>query len=344
MILLFSCSLSFVGCISKEDNQVVIYCALDREFSQPILEDLSAELKIPIKKKFDLESNKTVGLTNEIIQNQNRPRADLFWNNEILQTINLENRGLLEPYRSPEATRFPDSFRSSNNAWYGFAGRYRVLIVNTDLMPNRSQWPSSMMDLVEEKYKKKCTLARPLFGTSATHAAVMFERLGAGPAEAFYRQLAANCVVLGGNKQVAQRVAEGKFLFGVTDTDDAIIEIEKGRPVAIVFPDQSDHQMGALLIPNTLCLIRNGPNPIAARRLMDRLLRSDIETRLALGRSAQIPLAKDVVQTSRALNTDSAIKTNPAKLKIMDVDFESAAQHWPENVLTLTKLFPVGGQ
>ncbi len=328
-------ALFLTGCISKQENEVVVLSALDREFSEVILDDVSAELNIPIRKKFDFESNKTVGLANEIIQNQKRPRADLFWNNEILHTIRLERLGLLEQYASPQASRFPASFRSDSNSWFGLAARCRVLIVNTDLLPDPAERPTSIMDLAEPQYAGKCTLARPLFGTSATHAAVLFDRMGKEKATDVFARIASNCRIQGGNKQVAQKVAAGEFLFGLTDTDDAVIEMEKGRPVAIVFPDQSPDQDGALLIPNTLCLIKNGPNPVAAREVLDRLLQADVEQRLSRSRSAQIPLAKDVLEESRLTDVD--------KLKVMEVDFGAAATAWPEAVGVLVELFPVGG-
>ncbi len=336
-------TLLLTGCISKQENEVVILSALDREFSESILDDVSAELNIPLRKKFDIESNKTVGLTNEIILNSKRPRADIFWNNEILHTIRLERMGLLESYESPEAHRFTESFRSGTHHWFGFAARCRVLIVNTDLMPEPVQRPASVADLADPKYSRQCTLARPLFGTSATHAAVLFDQMGAEQAKVFYSRLADNCIIQGGNKQVAEKVAAGQFLFGLTDTDDAMVEIEKGRPVTIVFPDQSAHARGdfersldgALLIPNTVCLIKNSPNPTAARLVLDRLLRADIERRLAAGGSAQIPLANDVRQTSRLPGSDN--------LKIMKVDFYAAASAWPDAIKVLTELFPVGG-
>ena len=134
---------------------------------------------------------------------------------------------------------------------------------------------------------------------------------------------------------MAEKVAAGQFLFGLTDTDDAVIELEKGRPVTIVFPDQLPDQDGALLIPNTLCLIKNGPNLSAARKMLDRLLLADVETRLSRGRSAQIPLAQDIKEESRLTDLD--------QLKAMEVDFGAAASAWPQAVEVLAELFPVGG-
>ena len=56
--------------------------------------------------------------------------------------------------------------------------------------------------------------------------------------------MTSNATIQGGNKQVAQKVAAGQFAFGLTDTDDAMIEVERGEPVAIVFPDQLENQCG----------------------------------------------------------------------------------------------------
>ena len=321
------------GCLGKSDNEVVVYSALDKEFSQPILQDLQAELNLQILTKFDQESNKTVGLVTDIIQNQARPRADVFWNNEILHTLRLQKLGLLDVYRSPAAKNFPSQFVSAADSWHGFAARARVLIINKNLIPNPADYPTSFFDLANPKWKGKCAMARPLFGTTATHAAVLFQRLGEAQAKKWLIEIGHNAIIEGGNKQVAIKVARGQFAFGITDTDDAIIEIEQAQPVAIVFPDQGENQMGTLLIPNTLSLIKNGPNPIRAKKLIDRLLQEDIETRLAQGRSAQIPLN---------LNTGVRSRVEIPELKIMEADFPAAADNWEQTAALLERIFPLG--
>lgn len=329
---LFTVCLS--GCIAEKENEIVVYAALDREFSEPILNDVAAELKLNVLPRYDVESNKTVGLANAIIAEKGRPRCDIFWNNEILHTLRLQEAGLLEAWTCESSKRYPSEFVSSEGQWFGFAARARVLIVNTDLVPE-SQRPNSIDDLLNAKWKDKCCIARPLFGTSATHAAVMFEKMGSTAAIDFYTKLAANATVLGGNKQVAQKVAAGQYAFGLTDTDDAIIEIENANPVAIVFPDQGENQSGTLFIPNTLCVIKNGPNAIRAKRLVERLLAADIETRLAAGASAQIPIANDVDVRSRV--------EPESKLKFMQVDFSAASKNWNTVSQKLLEIFPTGG-
>ena len=286
----FLCAVFLTGCLSKKDNELVVYSALDREFSQPILEDLGEELQIEVRVKYDQESNKTVGLATELIETQKQPKADIFWNNEILHTLRLESLGLLEPISEADLSRFPKAYRSPTGQWCGFAARARVLIVNTDLLPDPALRPNSIRDLADKKWAQKCTMARPVFGTSATHAAVLLSTLGDEQGMQLLKDMTSNAVLQGGNKQVAQKVAAGQFAFGLTDTDDAMIEAERGEPVAIVFPDQLDNQFGTLLIPNTLAILKNGPNPGRAQQMVKRLLESDIESRLAAGDSAQLPL------------------------------------------------------
>jgi len=325
------CCILLTGCLSKTDNEVVVHAALDREFSQPILDDVGAELGVRVLTKFDQESNKTVGLVTGIVQSKARPQADIFWNNEILHTLRLEKMGLLDVYRSPNADPFPDQFVSSNHQWHGFAARARVLIVNTDLIPDVADRPSSIYDLADPKWKGKCVIAKPLFGTTASHAAVLFAELGEETAKKLLTDIKNNAAIEGGNKQVALKVASGQFAFGMTDTDDAIIEIENGNPVVIIFPDQAENQLGTLLIPNTIAIIKNGPNPERAKRLVDRLLMPDVEERLAKCASAQIPLNDSVEMRSRV---------EPATpLKIMKADFHAAADGWDDAAMFLRELF-----
>ena len=335
LLLLATAACASTGCLPQTDNEVVVHAALDREFSEPILNDIGQELEIRVLQKFDQESNKTAGLANGIIDNRNRPQADIFWNNEILHTLRLEKMGLLEVYRCPSADPIPDQFLSSKNQWHGFAARARVLIVNTDLIPEADQRPDSIYDLADPKWKGRCAMARPLYGTTATHAAVLFSELGETAAKKLLTEIAKNASIEGGNKQVALKVASGQYAFGITDTDDAMIELKNANPVAIIFPDQADDQMGALLIPNTLAIIKNGPNPERAKRLIDRLLKPDIEVRLANGPSAQIPL-------SRAVETKSPVEPKTHPLKLMKVDFDAAAGGWDDAKRFLLQAFPVG--
>jgi iron(III) transport system substrate-binding protein len=316
------------GC-RKSESRVVVYCAQDREFAEGLFADFELDNKLAVAPKFDTEANKSVSLAVELEREANRPRCDVHWNNEIIATIRLARQGVYEPYGSPNAAAFPDWTRPSSRAWQAFASRARVLIVNTKLLPNNADRPTSLLDLVDPKWQGKLAMAKPQFGTTATQAACLFEVLGSDTAKALYRGLKTNGITLvPGNKQVAQGVARGDFAVGLTDTDDAQIELNDGKPVAIIFPDRGGHpnhpRMGTLYIPNTVALIKGSPNPDGAKKLIDYLLRPESEARLAEGGGFQIPLNPNVTaKLSPALLA-------PSQVKVMAVDFEKAADLWDE--------------
>jgi iron(III) transport system substrate-binding protein len=312
--------LPLAGCWNSASHEVVVYTSQDSEFSAPIFADFTKATGIAVRPKFDTESTKTVGLAEAIAAEKDRPRCDVFWNNEILHTMRLQKAGLLAAYHPPIAEKYPAAFRSPDGLWHGFAARARVLLVNTKLVPEGDR-PKSIVDLADPRWKGRVGIAKPLFGTTATQAACLFAVLGEEKARGFYRKLKANDVqILSGNKQVAMGVAGGQLAFGMTDTDDAIIEVEKGMPVAIVYPDQGESGLGTLFIPNTLAIIRGCPNEADARRLVDYLLSPTVEKKLAEGSSAQIPLNADVAMKVR-------IET-PRTIKAMPVDFAAAADQW----------------
>ena len=319
-----------LGCLQKSNNEVIVYTALDREFSEPVFQDFTAATGIRVLPKYDTESTKTVGLYNAIAAEANRPRCDVFWNNEILNTLRLQQANLLASFHSTQSDAYPAMFRDPDGAWHGFAARARVLIVNNDLVPE-SERPNSVLDLADPEWNNRIGIAKPLFGTTASHAAVLFEHLGPDNAKEFFTKVHDNAQTLAGNKRVAVSVARGQLDWGITDTDDAMIELEKGMPVSIVYPDQLEDQMGTLFIPNCISIINGGPNRASAEKLVNFLLTGAIEEKLAAGPGAQIPLRTD--------NKFKARVESPSTVKAMTVDFQAAAGQWDEAAEFLQELF-----
>jgi iron(III) transport system substrate-binding protein len=318
--------LAVAGC-GKPQSRVVLYCAQDQEFAEQVLGEFTHRTGLPVAPRYDTEADKSVSLYEELVKEAGRPRCDVHWNNEILSTIRLQRKGLLDPYASPSAAPFPAWAKAKDHTWHAFAGRARVLLVNTQLVPEAER-PRGLLDLTDPKWKGRIAMAKPQFGTTATQAACLFEVLGTDRARAFYLGLKANGIqIVPGNKQVAEGVGQGQFAVGLTDTDDAMGEVEAGRPVALVFPDRdrpAEDRMGTLFIPNTVAVIKGCPNPDGARKLVDYLLSAEVETKLAETESHQIPLNPQVkARLPREIAT-------PQTAKPMAVDFERAADLWDE--------------
>lgn len=304
------------GCAYPK-NEVVVYTSVDQVFSEPILQDFEKKSGIKVKAIYDVEAAKTTGLVNRLIAEKNHPQADVFWNSEIARTIILKNKGVLEPYVSAQSASIPEQFKDKQGYWTGFAARARIFICNTHLL-SVEKMPRSIFDLTLPALNGRVVLAKPIFGTTATFAASLFVALGDQRAEKFFRDLKANNVIIvEGNATVRDRVQEGEFPIGLTDTDDANVALENKKPVAVIYSDQGKNGIGALLIPNTVSLIKNAPNQANGKKLIDYLLSEEIESRLAFSSAAQIPLRDHVKRPASV--------PSYRQIKAMDVDFEKVA-------------------
>jgi iron(III) transport system substrate-binding protein len=312
-------------------GKVVLFTSLDRIFSEPIVKEFERRFGIRVEYVTDTEAVKTVGLFNRLLQRKDNPEADVFWNNEISRTLVLKEKGVLEKYVSPSAADIPPEYCDEEGYWTGFAARGRVILYNTNKV-KPEEAPKTLADLVKPIYKGRVVIALPLFGTTATHADVLFETWGPEKAQKWFLALLANeCRIAKGNAMARNLVQDGEADICLTDTDDANESMLKNKPVVMLYPDQEEGGLGALLIPNTLAMIRGGPNPENAKKLIDFVLSAEVEGLLAKSESAQMPVRPDVPSPNEMFD--------PTKVRKMRVDWPKAAQRHAETEKFIRDVF-----
>ncbi|HTH48697.1 MAG TPA: substrate-binding domain-containing protein [Candidatus Limnocylindria bacterium] len=235
---------------SQNEELVILYCAQDQVFAEPILAGFTKQTGIQVKPVFDSEAVKTVGLANRLLAEREHPVCDVFWGNEEFRTRQLAAGGV---------------FRETNG-WTAFGQRSRRLVINTNRLAP-ADFPGSLMELTNSLWRGKLSLAFPLFGTTSTHLNALRSQWGESNWLGWCRALAANRPFLEeGNSHVVQRVARGEALVGLTDSDDIESGRREGLPVAAL-PLTPE----LLLIPNSVAVIRGAPHPAAAQKLFDCL-------------------------------------------------------------------------
>lgn len=325
--------LALPGCGADDSAQaeVVLYTSLNEPTARSVLDVFEAETGISVVLVADTERDKTVGLVRTLIEEASRPRADVFWNSETAQTERLKDAGVLERLDPPPASadNIPAAFRDPEGYWFGFAARARVLIVNTELVP-ADEFPTSVWDLVDPKWRGRTGIVRPVTGTTLTHVTALYEVLGEGETNRFLDAVLQNaCHLPPGNGRLAQLVGQGEMHFGLTDSSDARLVADEGFPVTMVYPDQDG--MGTLLIPNTVSRIAGGPNPAAARTLIEFLLSARAEEILAHHPRGHIPLQLGVGHPAHVrLATD---------MKTMNVDFGAVGRRVEQRLQELDRRF-----
>ncbi len=312
----------FLGCQKSNKQEVVVYTSTDQVFSEPVLKEFQKRTGIKVKMVFDTEETKSTGLVNRLIAEKNNPKADVFWSNDPMRVEILKQKGVLQPYFSPEAKNIPDKFKDPEGYWTGFSGRIRVLLVNTKLIPER-EFPDSINDMLLPKWKNQFSLANPLFGTTSFHIASLFVIWGDDKAKDFLEKLVKNGIKLASsNGEVARWVSIGKVKFGFVDSDDAYSMIDEGYPVKMIIPDQKENQIGTLFIPNAVAMIKNCPHPETAKKLIDFLLSPTAEEMLAKEKCRQIPLNKHTKIPEGIFDI--------SKIKTVDIDYTKVAKKMEE--------------
>ena len=285
------------------ENDATLYCSVDQDHSLAIVEAFQKTSGIRVDFKGETEAARSVGMTQKLFLERENPAADVFWGNEIMNTVYLRDVGIFAPLPKGVGDEFPAAWRDPKGTYVAFAARARILLVNTRLLPDPQDWPTSVDDLVDEKWGgagRRAAIAAPLTGTTYTHAVVLLTR-DAEAGKKFWtavadRQKTGALKVVPGNGAVMQQVKDeaNGVAFGLTDTDDARAAIDEKAPVAIVYPDQGAGRPGTVVIPNTVAIVKGAPHAGAGERLLRFLASKENEKNLAAGPSAQIPLRDEV--------------------------------------------------
>lgn len=302
---LFAIASCFIGASCSREParpEVVLYTSSDDFLARPIVERFEKETGIRVRMAGDTEATKTTGLVERLLAEKDKPRADVWWSNEMLGTATLAQRGLFEPFTPACAADFREGWPAAHmdpyGLWYGTAPRARIIAFNTNRI-TPAQAPTRLRDLTDPKYKGLVGMARPLFGTTRSQMAAIAAAAGEAALRDWLIAMKANGLRLfDGNSAVVRALAHGEIEVGLTDTDDALALMSSGQPINFVFeaadpPGEKPEglpSVGPLLIPNTVALLKGRPNKAEGERLADFLLSAAVEEALAKSDSRNWPI------------------------------------------------------
>ncbi len=265
---------------------LVVYCAHDSVHADAILRRFEEQTGIRVAVRYDTEATKSLGLVELLLREKDDPRCDVFWNNQLLGTLHLREAGILQPYRGPGYERIPAQFRDPEGHWAGFAARLRVWIVNSEKMKPDS---AEIEKRLGEDDLSRVAIAKPLYGTTLSHYAVLWRHLGGDALKEMHAGFRRRKICeVAGNAHVKNLVASGVCDFGLTDTDDFFAARDEGMPVVMLPYEFGDDRV--ICIPNTVAVIRGTRRAEDAAKLVDFLLSEECETALARSRARQVPL------------------------------------------------------
>lgn len=223
------------------------------------------------------------------------PQGDVMFGGGAAQAaVNAE---LWQPYTSPEDAAMVQGGKNTTGAFTPYQADGSNLLVNVQAVAEAGIEIGSYADLLQPVLKGKIAFGDPTASSSAfAQLTNMLKAVGGdyesdagwNYVEALVDQL--DGISIGSSSQVAQDVANGEYIVGLTYEPLSQNFVLSGAPVEIVYPAE-----GAAFLPATVQIIKGGPNNAAAEAFIDFVISEQGQTIIA-EQTAGRPLRSGVVK------------------------------------------------
>ncbi len=254
------------------------------------------------------------------------PPVDVYWGGDPVYAEILKQRGLTIPYRV--SSRIPAKYRDSEGYWTGIAARTRVFLVRNSL--RRTERPKSILAYADPEFYGKGVLPDPLVGGTRSHFAALAALWGEQKLASFYSDLLKNGTrIIKSEAESADLVAAGKADFALVGSDIALNRLQRDHTTDIIYPDQEQRELGIMVIPNVVTIMKGCRNINAARKLVDFMTSLEGERRIISFAQAQVPLQVGI-------GTSSVNTWRLEELHTMPISYTAVSKF----ILNMEKILP----
>jgi len=186
--------------------------------------------------------------------------VDVLTHSEPAAARVMTKKGLFVPFKRRTSTRCRRRSRTPMVTHVAQRLNVMAIYLRDDKVPAADR-PKRWADLTQPKYKGKMVMADPSFTSLlVTITGMLAKTQGWG----FFEKLRQNDILLvQGNQQVSDMVKRGERAIAVGADAAYVGEVKKsGLPVSTLYPED-----GAFIIPSPSSVVKNSPNPNAARPL-----------------------------------------------------------------------------
>lgn len=195
------------------------------------------------------------------------PLCDIFWSGDLAVLDGAKE--YFESYNSPEARVLPANYVDKDHRWTSSNAHVMIIMYNKSLVKESAK-PVTWKDLFKPEWKGKIVMANPQKSGSAYAQTYGLYKLYGWDG---LKKLIANAKILDSSSLIYKGVAAGEYPIGITMEYAAYRYIAGGsKDVGIVYPGD-----GAFVAPEGVALIKNGPNPVEAKKFFDYLISKQTE-------------------------------------------------------------------
>jgi iron(III) transport system substrate-binding protein len=194
---------------APSEDALVIYNAQHEQLTEEWVAAFTEETGIEVV----LRNGNDSELGNQLVEEGDASRADVFLTENSPAISLVENAGLLAPVDQATLDLVPEQYRPSSGLWTGIAARSTVFVYNPELL-DESELPVSLMDLQDEQWQGRWGAAPGGADFQAIVSAVL-ELEGADATAAWLDGMAQNAEIYQNNIATMKAVNAGEVPGGV---------------------------------------------------------------------------------------------------------------------------------
>ncbi|QIG92867.1 MULTISPECIES: extracellular solute-binding protein [unclassified Bradyrhizobium] len=301
----------FAAGLASAQQSVVLYSANDDTVNKLVAEGFAKATGI----KVDVVSTGSGVLVRRVASEAANPQGDVIWG--VSATLLRLASPHLQAYPAKDRDAVPAQFRDPNDLWLGTNIQVVVIGQNTKAI-DKASGPKSWADLLDPKWKGKLAFTDPANSGFSYAAATTLLSLWGDDDAAWTKMdgLLANAKVLNRSTQLFDGIGSGEYPLGITLEYAGFLWAHNGAPVSVAYPAE-----GTYAGVEGAAVLKGGPNPEPAKRLVDYLASKDVQEML-LKATFRRPARQDIELEAVApgMLPFSAIKVLPYD----DVKWEAA--------------------
>jgi iron(III) transport system substrate-binding protein len=135
-------------------GSITLYSGQHEQTTQSLVQAFEKQTGIHVNVRYDDEDT----FDNEIVQEEKRPVADVFYTENSPVLEDLQGKGLLAPVAASTLAATPSKYNSPQGDWVGVSARVSVMVYNPSMI-SAAQLPTSVMQLSDSTYAGKVGIA-----------------------------------------------------------------------------------------------------------------------------------------------------------------------------------------
>jgi len=264
--MLLAVLMVFALSISAFAQPLMVYSSVDEENARAILEAFTKSTGIQVQ-FVHLSSGPALA---RLEAEKDNPMADIWMGAPSENHVLAKERGLTQPYKSPNAAALDPKFVDPEGYWTSFYMNTMGVAMNTAWAARAGvEAPESWYDLLKPEFAKEIQMPTPQSsGTAYNLVASLILAWGEDEAFAYLKELNKNIqTYTQSGTAPSQAVAIGEAGIGIQFTPAFLKFMDEGYPLQLIFPKE-----GVGYEAPAISIVKGAPNFEDAKKLVDWII------------------------------------------------------------------------